>query len=114
MLASWKYASATPTQAEVDDSAIRTAIWGSTVAAGGNVMRKANGYDSIAGAHVDRNDQWYLTYELKSDELAAGLKAGKLEIKVEGPHSLGAFGFSFSPPMAGLAAATRIAFKSCI
>jgi hypothetical protein len=65
-------------------------------------------------AHVDHAGQWFLTYILNSDEFAVGLKAGRLDIKIDGPHSLGHFGFSFSPPMTGLAAAARIEFKSCL
>jgi hypothetical protein len=114
MLASWQYASATPSQAADDDQSLRTAILGSSVAVGGRVMRQASGYDSIADSHVDKADRWFLTYVLSSDEFAAGLKSDRLEVKIDGPHSLGSFGFSFSPPTAGLDRAARIAFRSCL
>jgi hypothetical protein len=114
MLASWQYAAAAPIHAADDNNAIRTAIWGSSVSVGGRVVRQATGYDSISDPHVDDADSWFLTYSLQSEEFSASLKSGKLDVRIDGPHSLGSYGFSFSPPMANLARAVRIAFKSCI
>jgi hypothetical protein len=114
MLASWQYASASPSRAADDNKSIRNAILGTSVAVGGKVVRRAIGYESIIDAHVDNTDKWFLTYVLNSDEFAGGLNSGNLHIEVEGPHSLGSYGFRFSPPMANLVKASRIAFKSCL
>jgi hypothetical protein len=114
MLSSWQYASASSSEAVADNNSIRTAVAGSSVSIGSKVVRRAAGYDSIADAHVDNADRWFLTYTLAGDEFVAALNSGSLQIKIDGPHSLGAFGFTFAPPMAGLAPAARIAFKSCL
>lgn len=114
MLASWQYASALPTQAKADDQALRTAISGSTLMIGGTTIRTETGYDSIAETHVDSADRWFLTYTMSMNELIVGLKSAYIDIKIDGPHSLGDFGFDFSVPMTGLAQAARIAFKSCL
>jgi hypothetical protein len=114
MLASWQYDSAAPDRAAADNDNIHSAIGGSTVTIGGQVVRHTTGYESIAEAHVDNADRWFLTYGLTAEEFAAALKSGQLTIEIEGPHSLGNYGFRFSPPMTGMAKAARIAFKSCL
>jgi hypothetical protein len=114
MLASWQYNSAAPNQAADDNKAIHTAVFGSSVTVGGKVVRQASGYDSIADVHVDSEDRWFLTYVLTTDEFTAGLRSGRIDIRVDAPHSVGHYGFHFSPPTSGLDRAARIAFKSCL
>ena len=114
MLASWQYDSAAPGRAADDNNGIHSAIEGSTVTIGGQMVRHATGYESIAEAHVDKADRWFLTYILTAEEFGAALKSGQLTIEIEGPHSLGDFGFRFSPPMTEIAKPARIAFKSCL
>jgi hypothetical protein len=114
MLASWQPTWASPNPAAEDNKSFRTMIFGSSVTVAGKVIRRANNDESIVDAHVDATDKWFLTYVLTGDEFAAGLNSGKLDIVIDGPNSLGHGGFRFSPPMAGLARASRIAFKSCL
>lgn len=114
MLASWQYLSAAASKASGDNKSIRTNISGSSLAVGGKVIRQSAGYDNILDAHVDNNDRWFLTYVLTSDEFATGLKSGSIDIRVDGPHALGDFGFAFSPPTDGLGRAAQIAFRSCL
>jgi hypothetical protein len=112
LMASWQYRSAAPGQAAEDNAAIRTYINGSAVSVGGKMVRRGQGYDNIADAHVDNADRWFLTYALDASEFSAGLSSGKLQLDIDGPHFLGMP--TFEPPTAGLAATTRIAFKSCL
>ena len=114
MLASWKYPSASAKQAVEDNRFIRQSVLGSTVLIGGTVVRKESGYDSIAKVGVNSADVYSLTYILTDQELERALASGSLTISISGPHALGDFGFWFSPPMADLAPAIRIAFKSCL
>jgi hypothetical protein len=120
MLASWQYSWVAPglttaQQGKQDNDNIRTEIQGSSVTIGENIARRNDGYDSIADAHVDNTDRWFITYVLAADEFAAVLKRGRLVINLDGPHSLGGtWGFEFSPPIADLGKASRIAFKSCL
>jgi len=55
-----------------------------------------------------------LTYTLTNSEFVAAINSGNLEIKIDGPHFLGDYGFIFAPPMTGLASVARIAVKSCL
>jgi hypothetical protein len=115
MLASWQYSWNSPGLTKQDNDNIRTGIQGSSVTIGENIVRRSDGYDSIADAHVDNTDRWFITYVLAADEFVAALKSGKLAISLDGPHSLGGtWGFGFSPPIADLSKAARIAFKFCL
>jgi transcriptional regulator with XRE-family HTH domain len=79
-----------------------------------NETRQHAGQGVFLDVHVDPTDRWFLTYVLASDEFVAALNNGRLDIKIDGPHSLGNFGFRFSPPMTDLAKTSTIAFKSCL
>jgi hypothetical protein len=111
MLVSWHHAWASPSRAADDNNSIRTAIWEVSVAVGGKVVRRSSGYDSIAAAHVDNTDRWFITYILTADEFVAGLKSGRLEIAADGPNSLGLYASRVSPPTIDLGRAARIAFN---
>jgi hypothetical protein len=113
MLASWQWDSAAANRAAADNTSIHRSIHGSTVRIGGQVVRNATGYESIAEAHVDTSDTW-LTYILTAEEFAAAVKSGELTVEVDVPHSLNYSAFIFSPPMTGMEKPARIAFKSCL
>jgi hypothetical protein len=107
LLGSWRYGDAS-------DALIRSIIFGSTVLIGGQPVRQVRGDGSIADLHVG-SGRMSLTYALDTSEFTAALTRGKLEIKIDVPHALSeSYEFRFAPPMTGLAAATRIAFKSCL
>ena len=109
---SWSYASADKAHAAADDAFLKSAVWGSTVSIGEHAVRQTNGYGSIVDAHVDADDTYQLTYAISAAEFSAAARDGRLTIGIAGPHALGSYGFRLTPPMKGIDAPARIAFKS--
>jgi hypothetical protein len=117
MLASWQNPWASPGAAITEKANVSATInaWDSTLTIGGKPVRQSQGQDSVTDVRIDNADRWFLTYTLDAGEFAAALKNGKLEVKIGTPHVVSdSMGFTFAPPIPGLAAAARIAFKSCL